>query len=202
MDVAETFGSPRREVVEDDVAVPRIFLACRTPVFGSKGYYAASVIAGILGTGRGSRLHQVLVRERQLASAATAFTFDLSKGSDLLVIDATARPGISAEALEQGVHDVLNDFRSKGPTSGDIARVLAQTETDFVASMQSAGDRAEQLSRFATYFGEPQLLNDQALRYREVSEERVRDMAGARLGTDNRASLVYVPRVSSEGRVS
>jgi predicted Zn-dependent peptidase len=202
MEVAETFGSPRREIVEDEVAVPRIFLACRTPVFGSGGYYAASVIAGILGTGRGCRLPQVLVRERQLASAATAFTFDLSKGSDLLVIDATARPGVSAEALEQGVQDVLDDFRSKGPTSGDIARVLAQTETDFVVSMQSAGDRAEQLSRFATYFGEPQLLNDQLSHYRAVDERSVSVMAGERLGADNRASLVYVPRVSGEGSVS
>ena len=198
MDVPETFASPQREIVEDEVAVPRIFLACRTPVFGTPGYYDASVIAAILGTGRGSWLHQRLVRERQLASTATAFTFDLSKGSDLLVIDATARPGVSAEALERGVDEVLDDFRSKGPTSRDLARVLAQTETDFVASMQSAGDRAEQLSRFATYFGEPQLLNEQLRHYRAVTEERVRNLAGERLGADNRARLIYVPRPNAE----
>jgi zinc protease len=194
MTVAETFGAALREVVEDDVAVPRIFLAFRTPVFGSRGYYDASVLASILGVGRGSRLHRVLVRERQLASAATAFTFDLAKGSDLLVIDATARPGVSAAALEQGVADVVDDLRRNGPTAGDLARVLAQTETDFVASMQSAGDRAEQLSRFATYHGEPRLLNDQLPRYRAVTVESVRTMAAERLGPDNRASLVYVPR--------
>ena len=198
MDVTETFVSPHREIVEDDVAVPRIFLACRTPVFGSQGYYDASVIGGILGSGRGSWLHQRLVRERQLASTATAFTFDLSKGSDLLVIDATARPGVSAEALERGVDEVLDDFRFRGPTAGDLARVLAQTETDFVASMQSAGDRAEQLSRFATYFGEPRLLNDQLSQYRAVTQERVRNMAGERLGPDNRTRLIYVPRTGAE----
>jgi predicted Zn-dependent peptidase len=169
-------------------------------VFGSRGYYDASVIAGILGTGRGCKLHQRLVRERQLASVATAFTFDLSKGSDLLVIDATARPGVSAEALERGVDEVLDEFRSAGPTAGDLARVLAQTETDFVVSMQSAGDRAEQLSRFATYFGEPQLLNEQLSQYRAVSVERLRNMAGERLGPDNRSKLLYVPR-AAEGSV-
>ena len=78
MAVSATFGATLREVVTDDVAVPRVFLACRTPVFGSEGYYPASAIAAILGTGRGSRLHQSLVRERQLASAISAFTFDLS----------------------------------------------------------------------------------------------------------------------------
>jgi predicted Zn-dependent peptidase len=149
----------------------------------------------MLGTGRGSRLHQTLVRDRQLASAASAFTFDLSKGSDLLVVDATARPGVSLEALETGVADVLNDVAERGLRDGELDRVLAQIETDFVTSMQGAGDRAEQLSRFATYFGEPRLLNDQLQRYRAVTAEEVWTMARGRLGPDNRASLAYVPRL-------
>jgi zinc protease len=195
MDVPDTFGGTLREVIEDEVAVPRVFLACRTPVLGSRGYYAASIIATMLGTGRGSRLHQTLVRDRQLASAASAFTFDLSKGSDLLVVDATARPGVSLEALEAGVADVLDGLREHGLRDGELDRVLAQIETDFVTSLQSAGDRAEQLSRFATYFGEPRLVNDQLQRYRAVTEEDVMDMARERLGPDNRASLVYIPRI-------
>jgi predicted Zn-dependent peptidase len=147
----------------------------------------------MLGTGRGSRLHKSLVRERQLASTATAFTFDLAKGSDLLVVDATARP-VTAEALEQGVVDVLDELRRNGPSPGELDRVLAQTETEFVSSMQSAGERAEQLSRFATYSGDPSLLSDQVARYRAVSDESIRAMGSERLGPDNRASLVYVPR--------
>jgi predicted Zn-dependent peptidase len=194
MDVPPTFGSSLRELVDDDVAVSRIFMACRTPIFGSEDYYAASTIAAMLGTGRGSRLHKSLVRERQLASTATAFTFDLAKGSDLLVVDATARPGVTAEALEQGVVDVLDELRRNGPSPGELDRVLAQTETEFVSSMQSAGERAEQLSRFATYYGDPSLLSDQVVRYRAVSDESIRAMASERLGPDNRVSLVYVPR--------
>lgn len=194
MDVPSRFGASLREEVEDDVALPRLFLACRTPVLGSSGYYEASIIAAMLGTGRGSRLHQTLVRERELASAATAFTFDLAKGSDLLVVDATARPGVPAAALEEGVLELLDDLRMHGPRDGELARVLAQTETEFVVSMQRAGDRAEQLSRFATYFGEPALLNEQVTRYRAVTEASVHALAAERLGPDNRAALVYIPR--------
>lgn len=194
MDVPPTFGSTMREVVEDEVAVPRVFLACRTPVFGSDGYYAASTLGSMLGTGRGCRLHQTLVRDKQLASTATAFTFDLSKGSDLLVIDATARPGVSVEALEQGIAEILDELRENGPRPGEQARVLAQAGTEFVTSMQRAGDRADQLSRFATYFGDPTLVNAQLARYRAVTEDQLRTMAAERLGPDNRASLVYVPR--------
>ncbi|HEX6315169.1 MAG TPA: pitrilysin family protein [Gemmatimonadaceae bacterium] len=194
LDVPPTFGGTRREAVADDVAVPRIFLAFRTPVFGSPGYYAASAIAGILGTGRGSRLHTTLVRERQVASAVAAFTFDLSKGSDLLVIDATARPGVRLEQLESAVSEVIDELQQRGTRPGERDRVLAQAETEFVTSLQGAGDRAEQLSRFATYFGEPRLLNDQLQRYHAVSDEAIAQLARERLGDDNRASLVYVPR--------
>jgi zinc protease len=194
MDVPPVFGATLREVVEDDVAIPRIFLAFRTPVFGSDGYYVASALGAILGTGRGSRLHRALVREQQLASAVAAFTFDLSKGTDLLVIDATARPGVEAETLERGIVDVIEEFRTNGSRDGELARVVAQAETDFVASMQSAGDRADQLSRYATYFGEPRLLNEHVSRYRAVDADSLWQMAKDHLGPDNRASLVYVPR--------
>ena len=56
---------------------------------------------------------------------------------------------------------MLDELRTSGPRPGELDRVLAQTETDFVSSMQSAGDRAEQLSRFATYYRRPALLNEQ-----------------------------------------
>jgi len=65
----------------------------------------------------------------------------------------------------------------------------------FVRGLQQAGERADQLSKFATFFGEPRLVNEQLARYRAVSAADVNAFASARLGDDNRASLVYVPRV-------
>lgn len=196
MDLPPTFGSSARLVVADDVAVPRVFLACRTAAFGTEECYASSLLSAMLGTGRGSRLHRTLVRERQLASAATAFTYDLSKGSDLLVIDATARPGVDVAQLEAGIADVLDELVADGPQVAERERVLAQVETDFVTALQGAGDRADQLSRFATYFGDPDLINRQVPRYRAVTDRQLRDTAASRLNRDNRASLVYVPKAA------
>ena len=66
--------------------------------------------AAILGMRRGSRLYRALVRERQIAADATAFTFDLAKGSDLLIVDVTARPETSADDLEREVERQIDDF--------------------------------------------------------------------------------------------
>jgi predicted Zn-dependent peptidase len=198
MTVPPTFGESLREVVSDDVMLPRIFVALRSPVFGSAEYYAASVTSAILGLKKGSRLHRALVREQQVAAEATAFTYDLAKGSDLLVVDVTARPDITAEALESAVHAELDRLHTGGVTEDEVARAVALVETDLIAALQSAGDRADRLSMFATYFGDAEIVNTQAERYRAVTAEHVNRFVRSRLSRENRASLIYVPREAAE----
>jgi zinc protease len=198
MNVPDTFGGPVREVVEDEVMLPRLFLAFRTPVFGSPDYYVASVTSAILGLKKGSRLQRSLVREQQIASDATAFTYDLAKGSDMLVIDVTARPDVSIEALEHAVHAELDQLVAAGVTEAEVARAIALIETDLIAVLQSAGDRADRLSMFATYFDNPFLVNEQTERYRAVTKDRVNRFVRAHLGMANRASLIFVPKDAAE----
>jgi predicted Zn-dependent peptidase len=194
MALPATMGGPLREVVPDDVVLPRLFLAFRSPVFGSDEYYAASVCGAILGLRKGSRLHRRLVRDRQIAAEAQSFTYDLTKGSDLLVLDVTGRPETSSEELERAVHEEVDRLRDDGVTADEVARAVTLIETELIIALQSAGDRADKLSLFATYFGDPSLVNVQAARYRTVTAERVNAFARARLGEDNRASLLYIPR--------
>ncbi|MEJ7809273.1 MAG: pitrilysin family protein [Gemmatimonadaceae bacterium] len=199
MDVPLSFDGTRREVVEDDVMLPRLYLASRAPAFGADGYYAASVAGAVLGMGKGSRLRRALVRERQVASDVNAFTFDLAKGADLLIIDAIAHPGVSADSLEREVAAEVDAMHRDGVTEAEVERAVALIETQFMLSMQSAGDRADKLSMFATYFDNPSLVNEQVARYRAVTAAEVSRFARERLGPDNRASLVYVPRTSALG---
>jgi zinc protease len=194
MSLPPVFGEPLREVVEDDVMLPRLFLALRSPVFGSEDYWAASICSAILGLRNGSRLHRSLVRERQVASSASAFTFDLTKGSDLLVLDVTARPEITADQLEAEVARELDDVQEHGVTDAEVERARALIETSLVSALQSAGTRADKLSMYATYFRKPELVNEELDNYRAVTRERVNAFARERLGRDNRASLLYVPR--------
>jgi predicted Zn-dependent peptidase len=193
MTVAPTFGETRREVVTDAIALPRLFVACRTPVFGTDGYYAASIASAILGLRTGSRLEQSLVRTQRVASQASAVTYYLAKGSDLLIVDATAHGDVTAEQLEAAVLAELDRLHAHGVTEAEVARARALIETSFVTSLQSAAERADQLSRFATYFGDASLANEQVARYQAVTAADVSALARERLGPDNRALLLYVP---------
>jgi predicted Zn-dependent peptidase len=198
MNLPPVFGKPLREVVPDNVSLPRLFTAFRSPVFGSEKYYPASVASAILGLRKGSRLYRSLVRERQIAADAGAFTFDLAKGTDLLVVDVTARPETGAAQLEDEVEREIDLLHRDGVTDAEVRRAIALIETDLIASLQSAGERADRLSMFATYFDRPELINEQADRYREVTTKRVNDLISERFGPDNRASLLYVPKEGVE----
>lgn len=198
-DVPATFGEWRREVVPDDVVVPRLFLAFRSPTFGSKEYHVASICGAILGNGKGSRLHRSLVRDQQVATTASVYTFDLSRGSDLLIVDVTARPGVSADRLEASVSREIDQLHAKGVTSSEVARAIALVTTEFVSSMQSAQSRADRLSQFATYLSSPESLNEQVAHFTSVTAADINHFASARLGPDNRASLLYVPRATEAG---
>jgi len=190
MSLPPVFGSRLREVVPDNVSLPRLFMAFRSPVFGSEEYYAASVAAALLGMRKGSRLQRALVRERQVAADAGAFTFDLAKASDLLVVDVTARPETAVGQLEEEVEREIDVLYRDGVSDEEVRRAIALIETDLVASLQSAGERADRLSMFATYFGQPELVNEQADRYRRVTAQRVNELVSERFGENNRASLI------------
>jgi predicted Zn-dependent peptidase len=197
MSLPPVFGQWKREVVPDDVMLPRLFLAFRTPAFGTQEYYAASVAGAVLGLRNASRLKRRLVRERQIAAEASAFTFDLAKGTDLFVVDVTGRPNITPEQLEQEVAYEIDAVVRDGVDDADVQRAIALIQTMFVSSMQEAGERADKLSMFATYFGKPELINEEVDRYRAVTTEQVNAFIRERLGENNRASLLYVPREAS-----
>lgn len=201
MSLPPVFGQWKREVVPDEIMLPRLFLAFRSPAFATDEYYAASVCGAVLGLRNGSRLRRRLVRERQVAAEASAFTYDLAKGSDLLVVDVTARPGVAAEQLEQEVAFEIDQVVRDGIDASEIERAVALIQTMFVTSMQEASERADRLSLFATYFRQPERLNEEVERYRSVDTDRVNAFVQSRLGENNRASLLYVPRDDAPGEL-
>jgi len=192
------FGEWRRAVVEDDVAAARTFLAFRIPACGSDDWYALAVLAAVLGLGEGARLPRALVREQRIASDAGAFTFDLTKGADLLICDVTARPGVPVATALEALVAQIDRLRADGVTPAERDRALALIEASWLLQLQSAGQRADKLSQFATYYGDAARLNTELGRYRAVDAAALHAAARTWLGEDNRASLSYVPKPAAQ----
>jgi predicted Zn-dependent peptidase len=198
MELPPHFGGWHREVVEDDVATARTFLTFRIPPFGAEGWYAASLLGAVLGMGEGARLPRALVREQMVAADAGAYTFDLPKGADLLICDVTARPGVPLSIAMDALVAEIERIRRDGVTPAERERALALAESSWVIGLQSAGARADKLSQYATYFGDPKRVNEELARYAAVTVEDLQRAATELLGEDNRVSLSYVPRTAAQ----
>ena len=192
VELPPTLGGTVRDRVEDDVPLPRVFVACRVPPYTDPGFYAAEVAASVLGSGRASRLYRTLVRERRVAKDAAAFVFPLVTGATMLLVRATGYAHVTVEELERAVLEQLDGLQDA--SEAEVARAVAVTETRLVRTLERMGERADLLSMFTTYFDDPERLNGEMDRLRAVTPGEVRAFAAARLGEDNRGVLSYVPR--------
>ncbi len=190
-DIPLRIGTTVRERVEAEVPLPRVYMAGRVPPYTSDAFYPAYVASALLGTGRASRLYSSLVRDKKIAKDIVTYTFPLVTGTSIFLLWATGYPGTEPTALEQALASELRAMG--GVREEEVDRAIALIETSFVKDIEQVGERADLLSMYETFFGEPERINTEIERLREVTLEDLRDFAGNHLGEDNRAVLTYVP---------
>ncbi|MGH7712356.1 MAG: insulinase family protein, partial [Gemmatimonadaceae bacterium] len=152
------------------------------------------VFAALLGSRRGSLLHRSLVRNSKLATEVSSFTFDLPVAADLLIIDVTAHPGVASESLEVAVANELRHVVEHGVRASDVERAVAVAENEVVVALESSEGRADALSKFASYFGDPRLALEYTARLRNVTRERLEVFAQRYVQPQEQVSLLYIPR--------
>jgi predicted Zn-dependent peptidase len=64
--------------------------------------------------------------------------------------------------------------------------------------LQQVGERADQMSMFATLFDEPQRINTELDEYRKLQVEDVSGFAREFLRADRAVVMTYLPRVAAE----
>jgi zinc protease len=192
-------GGEVRKLQPDQVPLPRVYFAYRTPVFGSSDFDAAEVTADLLATGRASRMYASLVRSQQLAQDVAIMAIPLVGGSAVLAAWSTARPGIEADRLEGAMQAEIERLRDEGPSTEELERVRNLHGAGVASALERISERADRLSMYALLFDEPDRINHEMHRYEAVGADEVRTFAREYLGSDNRVVLTYVP---AEGAVA
>jgi predicted Zn-dependent peptidase len=190
-DLPELLGGACRDRVVSDVPLARVYRAYRIPPYGTPAFYAAAVASHALGSGKASRLYRTLVREQRIAQDIAAYAFPIVVGGAMLVLWATAKPGVHPAALERALDEQIAALA--GTESAEIERAVHMLELDRLEDLQRVGERADQLSMFETLFGDPGLINSELDRYRAVTADAVRAFAQRALVPDNSGTIVYVP---------
>jgi zinc protease len=145
---------PRASAVARDTREPHLLLGFRLPPLGDDDLPALELAAAVLGEGRGpgqggqARLGLELVSNRQLASAARAYTWS-SRQAGLLVVDAVPASGRADEAARAALDEVLRLGRQEVPPE-ELERARAGLERGLARGRETVDGYARKLGLYAT----------------------------------------------------
>ncbi|MFL5542164.1 MAG: M16 family metallopeptidase [Longimicrobiaceae bacterium] len=195
MSVPPLIGREQREVVQDaNAPVPAIFVGYRVPPAADPRGEVVNVLANMLASGS-SALYESLVRRQQLATGVGSFNFSLLQGADVLVVQASGKPGAPADSLEAGLMRELAD-PARGLDQEALERAKAQMRFQLVNALQRTGGfggRADMLAQGYTFYRNAGWVNTRLAAIDRVTLADVQALARERLVPTNRVVLVFVP---------
>jgi zinc protease len=188
-------AAERRVVVTDAVELPKVYMAWLTPTIFEAGDADAVVAASILGGGKSSRLYKRLVYDQQIAQSVLAKQNSLTLGS-LFTIEVVARPGHTAQEIEDALDAELQRLQKEGPEPAEVTRAQNGIETGIVQGLETLGGDggvADRLNMYNHYLGTPDYLAKDLGRYRAVTSASVAAFAKRYLTRDSRVVVHGVP---------
>jgi len=182
-----------RDVIEDNIQLPAVVQAYRSPKQGSDEYYAFNVLSTLLSGGNSSRLNKAIVDEKQLAVQAGAFNYAL-EDAGLFITFGIANMNVKPEDLEKEIQVVVDGVKDKLVDEREFVKVKNQITTEFVTKNSTMAGIAETLANYQVYFGDANLINTEINRYNKVTREDLVNVAKKYLTANNRVVLYYVPK--------
>ena len=183
-------------VLEDDVQLPRLYMAWHSPAAYEADDAGSQVLASILTDGKSSRLHRRLVYDEQLAQDVDGFQSGGKLGGAFYLV-ATAKPGVGLPVLERAIREELGRLANRGVTDEELERALNPIEADFVRGLErvgSFGGKADMLNEYFFYTGDPGFVRRDLARFHAASPEDVADAARRHLIDARGIVLSVVPR--------
>jgi predicted Zn-dependent peptidase len=188
-------AEPKRETVTGAVPAARIYLSHRTHQFGTAGFDAITVLAAVLGNGRGSRLYQRLADGKRIAQPdyIGSYGVDLAHAPAPLIITATVKDGVDVETLEEGLIEVIGSLVTEPVTEDELARAKALLTTGWWRQVSTVYGRADTLGRYTTQFGDPSVAAYRLPQWLAVTADDVTAAAEYALKPESRVTLTYLP---------
>ncbi len=188
-------GQGVHEILEDEVPLPRLYMAWHSPAVFDPGDADLDIAATVLAEGKSSRLYRRLVYEQQVAVDVGAFQLSQELSGRFIVV-VTARPDVELSRLEAVVRKEVAALGTDGPTEAEMARALNQVEAGFVESLERVGGfggKADQLNRYYVTTGDPGYLRRDLARYQAADAGSVGSAVRTYMVDGHAAVLSVVP---------
>jgi len=186
-------GSERREVFESPVQLPRLYRLYHLPKMGAADWIFGDLLSTVLASDKASRLDRVLVHEKQIAQDVAAYIIP-TEASGMLILQATAREGVSIETIEQEIDAEIAKLARGGITEDELTRARNRAEIEHAHHVENYDERADIIGMFTTYFGDPEILNTWLEPYENATVDDVARTAAQYLVPENRATSLFLPQ--------
>ncbi|MFO8001820.1 MAG: pitrilysin family protein [Marinilabilia sp.] len=185
-------GKEVRDTVYDNIQVPLLIHAYRTPEMGTQDYYAIEMLNFLLTEGESSRLYQSLVDEQQIAMQINSFPLPYREPS-VNIIMAFPNTGNDLKELEEAKEEEIKKIKNELISDKEFQKLQNQMETDIVDNNRKIAEKANNLARYYTYFGDTDMINSELENYKSVTREDIKRVANQYFAKDNRVVLYYLP---------
>jgi zinc protease len=192
-------GEEKGLVFEDKVQLPRLYLTWPSPPYLAPGDAALDALAGVLASGKNSRLYKRLVYELQVAQDVSAFQASAALSSMFQIV-VTARAGHTLEEIRRLVDEELGRLHAETPSERELQRFKNQAEAGFYDRLERVGGfggKADQMNSYYLHTGNPDYFEEDLARYRALSPADLRAAAQRFLGP-GRVVLSIVPQGQKE----
>lgn len=186
-----------QEIFYDKLApAPAFVLGWKIPPRRTPDYYALSLAADLIFEGDSSRLYQKLVKGDESVVSIQG-GIDERRGPSAWYIFALPKPGEEVAAIRQQIVDEIRELGTSGPSAAEMEKLRNSLCNDTVRGRQSTMYRAQRLSEYALYDGDPTLFDSELDKYLAVTPEQIRSAVQRFLDVENRVVLDIVPQVSA-----
>jgi len=180
----------RKLTVERDVPTHALYKTWHMGSRLSREYHAFDLLTDLLAGGESGRLHNRLVRERNLFSEINAYiTSDIDPG--LVVISGKLLRGTDIFKADDAVNEVIDELKDSDISDYELEKVKNRYESSNVLSNTSILNKAMNLA-VCELLGDPGLINREVADFRAVSGEMVRETATRFLTRANSSTLYYL----------
>ncbi|MEM8898042.1 MAG: pitrilysin family protein [Bacteroidota bacterium] len=188
-----------RDTVYDNIQLPAVIHAYKTPALGTDESYAVDMLMQLLSQGESSRLNKSVRDKQQLAIQVAAFPFSLENDPSLSItlglVNAGVDPGVLEKAMEAEYEKVKDELISET----EFQKLRNQLENNFFSGNSSMAGIAESLADYYAYHDKnTNLINTEINKYMEVTREDIQEMARKYLTKENRVTLYYLPKPKEE----
>jgi len=187
----------RRVELRKDASLAAVSAAYHIPSSRHEDVRALELLGLILTEGESSRLHRRLVEEDGLALWVDIDVWE-SLDPGLLEVWAQAREGVTGAELEAVIDDEIDRVVRESVTPDELAKAKRMLLTGYYRSMATISGRAGKLGDYLIYHGDWRKAFDVEAIYRDVTVERIQEVATRYLVPVNRTVVTLVPESSEE----